>query len=403
MNKRLLTFTLLTTTLLLTASAQKEGFDYKIYGQIRNDIYYNSRQNYESADGALLSYPKAKDMDPQGADINGVSSLNMYNMHTRLGVDVTGPKLGKISTSAKVEFDFRGNSTTLGIVRMRHAYLKLDLNQSSLILGQTWHPLNNTMRAELINLNVGAPYQPLARVPQIQYQYLDPTIMLRVAASWQAQVAAMGPGNVRSREYLRNSKLPELFASIDVHDAHSTLGVAVHYMSIVPRLVSDQGYKVNEHVNSLTLEAHGRYQHKLLTIYAKSFLSQNFNFANTLGGYGVTNTNPVTGEKEYAPLRISHSWLNIMYGKKWRGGVFFGYLKNLGATKEVSELVGQGTNVDQLATASAEITYNIPNWKFGLEYSYTNAWYGKADTKGRVKDTYDVGNNRLVFVAIFQF
>lgn len=92
-----------------------------------------------------------------------------------------------------------------------------------------------------------------------------------------------------------------------------------------------------------------------------------------------------------------------MYGSKWRGGVFLGYLKNLGASKEVTELTGVGTNIDRLATASAELTYNIPHWKFGMEYNYTTAWYGTPDNKGRVKDTYDVNNHRLVMTAIFNF
>jgi len=405
MNKRLLTLFLLICASFISAFAQKSGFSYKFYGQVRTDFYYNSRQNNESVDGALLSFPKAKSLDPAGEDINDGSNFNMYNMHTRLGIDVTGPTFadGKIKTSAKVELDFRGNSTNLGIVRMRHAYFQVNWGHSMLQAGQTWHPLNNTVSTELMNLNVGAPYQPLGRVPQIHFQWTDDVFKLRAAALWQAQVAAMGPGNTRSREYLRNSKLPELFASVDVHDANSTLGIAVHYMSMVPRLKSDEGYKVDERVNGLTLEAHGRYKHDLLTISAKSFISQNVNFLNTLGGYGVKSTDAKTGKKTYAPLRISHSWLNIMYGSKWRGGVFMGYLKNLGASKEVSELVGVGTNVDQLATASAELTYNIPGWKFGLEYNFTNAWYGTADSKARIKNTYTVNNHRLLFAALFIF
>jgi len=402
MNKRFL-ITAMAIFTALGSFAQKEGFSYKFYGQVRNDIYFNSRQNNESVDGALLSFPKAKNLDPAGDDINGVSTLNFYNMHTRLGIDVTGPSLGQWKTSAKVELDFRGSSSTLGIVRMRHAYLQVANGGSSIIAGQTWHPLNNTVSTELMNLNVGAPYQPLGRAPQIHYQYLDKSIKFRAAMIWQAQVAAMGPGNTRSREYLRNSKLPELFASFDVHDATSTLGVAVHYMSIIPTLKTDEGYKTTSRVNGLTLEAHGRYQKDLLTIAAKTFLSQNFNHANTLGGYGVSSYDSRTGKEEYTPLRISHSWLNIMYGKKWRGGAFLGYLKNLGATKEVTDLVGVGTNVDQLATASAELTYNIPGWKFGIEYNYTTAWYGTPDSKARVKNTYDVTNHRLVFAALYIF
>ena len=402
MNKKLFITTLVFCT-TMTGLAQKKDFSYRFYGQVRNDIYFNTRQNNESVDGALLSYPKDKELDPSGKDLNGVSNLNLYNMHTRLGIDVTGPTLGKIKTSANIEFDFRGNSTNLGIVRMRHAYLNLAMGSHSLLIGQTWHPLNNTLRAELMNLNVGAPYQPLNRSPQIRYQYRDKLVMFRAAAVWQAQMASTGP-NGASREYLRNSKIPELFASFDVHDGgQSYLGVSVHYLSIVPRLKSDEGYKVSERVNGLTLEAHGKYQKDKFTIAAKTFLSENFTQANTLGGYGVTKKDPRTGEQEYAPIRLSHSWINIMYGSKWRGGAFGGYLKNLGASKNVTDLVGKGTNLDQMYTLSAEMTYNIPNWKFGMEYNFTNAFYGTNDAKGKVKNTHGVSNHRLVASVLFMF
>ena len=122
-----------------------------------------------------------------------------------------------------------------------------------------------------------------------------------------------------------------------------------------------------------------------------------------MGGYGSTSVNNETDEREYSPLRISHSWLNVMYGTKWRGGVFFGYLKNLGASKEVFNLYGTGTNVDQLTNASVELTYNIPHWKIGAEYSLTTAWYGTNDDKGKVYDTHDVSNNRFVISALYSF
>ena len=31
--------------------AQKKGFDYKFYGQVRTDLFYNSRANSETVDG----------------------------------------------------------------------------------------------------------------------------------------------------------------------------------------------------------------------------------------------------------------------------------------------------------------------------------------------------------------
>ena len=160
MNKKLfITTSVFCTT--MTGLAQKKDFSYRFYGQVRNDIYFNTRQNNESVDGALLSYPKDKELDPSGKDLNGVSNLNLYNMHTRLGVDVTGPTLGKIKTSANIEFDFRGNSTNLGIVRMRHAYLNLAMGSHSLLIGQTWHRTDEPDRRRSLPAIEPFPTNPL--------------------------------------------------------------------------------------------------------------------------------------------------------------------------------------------------------------------------------------------------
>ena len=69
-----------------------------------------------------------------------------------------------------------------------------------------------------------------------------------------------------------------------------------------------------------------------------------------------------------------------------------------------AQLYGTGTNLDQLVTAGAELTYNVPHWKFGLEYTLSSAWYGSLNTSsGKIKDTHAVCNNRIVAVAMFMF
>ena len=116
------------------------------------------------------------------------------------------------------------------------------------------------------------------------------------------------------------------------------------------------------------------------------------------------------GEQKYTPIRFSSSWLNVVYGQKWKPGVFVGYAKNLGTSDELyapdgkAQLYGTGTNLDQLVTAGAELTYNVPHWKFGLEYTLSSAWYGSLNTSsGKIKDTHAVCNNRIVAVAMFMF
>jgi ethanolamine utilization cobalamin adenosyltransferase len=50
------------TFLLLSAKsfAQDKDFNYKFYGQIRTDFYYNSRANEETVDGLFYMYPQRK-------------------------------------------------------------------------------------------------------------------------------------------------------------------------------------------------------------------------------------------------------------------------------------------------------------------------------------------------------
>ncbi len=412
--------TTLTTLFLLAipfaAHAQQiKDFTYKIYGMVRNDYFFNSRQNEETVEGIFLMFPKDHAHDPLGHDINAHSESSLYNLHTRLGVDLTGPEIWGAKTGAKVEFDFRGSGSTFAVIRLRHAYATLDWGHNKWLLGQTWHPLYGTVAPELMNLNMGAPFQPFNRAPMIQYSYAPKNLLLRASVLWQAQYLSVGP-NGKSRDYIHNSNIPEMFLGLDYQDATWTAGAGLHFSSLVPRLsssmptpFSDQGpnnkvnYKVSERINGLTGEVHFKYKDKKLMVAGKSVISSNLTQCSSVGGYGVTSRDEVTGEQEYAPLRVSQSWLNVMYGTKWRGGVFLGYLKNLGASKEGTDLIGTGTNLDQLAAANFELTYNIPHWKIGAEYSLTTAWYGTNDAKGKVRDTHDVANHRLVVSALYSF
>lgn len=137
-----------------------QDFKFKFYGQIRTDFYYNSRANEETVDGLFYMYPKDKVRDPEGNDLNSTPNSNFYTLYSRLGVDVAGPKLGTAKTSAKVEVDFRGTGTSYSVIRLRHAYLNLDWGKSALLLGQNWHPLFGDVSPQILNLSVGAPFQP---------------------------------------------------------------------------------------------------------------------------------------------------------------------------------------------------------------------------------------------------
>ena len=85
-------YSFLFTLLLLSASsfAQNKDFSYKFYGQVRTDLYYNSRANEETVDGLFYMYPKDKIYDTDGKDLNATANGSFYTLYTRLGVDVQG-------------------------------------------------------------------------------------------------------------------------------------------------------------------------------------------------------------------------------------------------------------------------------------------------------------------------
>lgn len=397
------------------AMAQKKGFGYKFYGQVRADLFYNTRTNSETVDGLFYMYPLDKLPDADGNDLNDQGNGNLYALYSRVGVDVAGPMLGKARTSAKVEVDFRGSGTSYSLFRLRHAYFNLDWGTSALLVGQTWHPLYGDVAPEILNLNMGAPFQPFSRAPQVRYRFTRKHFQLTASAIWQSQYLSVGPASdkagetstSKSQNFIKNSCVPEFYVGMDYRRPELIAGAGVHVSSIRPRtksVVGSDTYKVDERVTGVSAEAHLKYTHERFLLSAKSVLGTNLTQTSTVGGYGITSVDPRTGEQTYTPLRTSATWLNVAYGKTWRPALFFGYLKNLGASTEVSDVLGTGTNLDQLLNATAELTYNRGNWKLGAEYSLCNAWYGdEFSAKAKALSSHTVMNHRVVMTAIYQF
>ena len=403
---------------LFASAEDTDAFSFKFYGQIRADLFYNSRSNSETVDGLFYMYPRDHKYDDFGNDLNAKPDGSLYTMYSRLGVNVTGPKLagGKIATSGCIEVDFRGGGTNYYMIRLRQAYLNLAWNKSQLLVGQTWHPFYGDVAPEILNLNMGAPYQPFSRAPQIRYRFTDNAFRLTATLLWQSQYLSVGPASnvsmetatAKSQNYIKNSCVPEIAIGLDYKEDKWIAGIGADITSIVPRTQAEYNgkvAKVTERITSLSAEAHLKFKSAKWLVAAKTVLGNNFTQASGVGGYAITGIDEVTGEQQYAPVKVSASWLNVAYGDKWRPALFLGYLKNLGAGKPVMGILGTGVGdgLDRLATATAELTYNLPHWKFGMEYMLCNAWYGTIGDKGKVQDTHSVMNHRVVMTAIFQF
>lgn len=388
--------------------AQKKNISYKFYGQVRGDLFYNSRANSETVDGLFYLYPKDHKYDADGRDLNATPNGSFYLLYSRLGLDVTGPMIGKAKSSAKLEVDFRGSGSNWAVLRIRHAYVNLDWGKSAVLVGQTWHPLFGDVSPQMLNLCTGAPFQPFNRSPQIRYRYTSGGgFQLTGSVLWQLQYLSDGP-NGKSEEYIKNSCVPEVYVGADYKKNGWIAGAGMEMLSLTPRqqsTVLDNVYKVDERITALSFEAHTKYVGNDWVVAAKTLLASNLTQCSMLGGYAVTDINERTGEQKYTPYRHSMTWVNIVYGKKWKPGIFVGYLKNLGTGKDiVGSTYGVGLDVDQLFTTNIQLSYNLPHWKFGFEYTPSVAWYGDMNAKnGKIENTHSVTNHRILGVMLYMF
>ena len=405
---RRITLLLVGMLALFSTTAQRKNFTYKFYGFVRGDLFYNSRANMAPIDGNFYLYPLDKSFDADGKDLNATPNGSFYTFTSRLGLDVTGPDIGKARSSAKIETDFGGFSGSNTMLRIRQAYVNLDWGKSAVLVGQTWHPLFGDVSPQMLNLSTGAPFQPFNRSPQIRYRYTSGKgLQLTGAVLWQLQYLSAGP-NGKSEEYIKNSCIPEVYVSADYKVDGLIAGVGMEVLSLKPRqqtTVDDRVYKVNERVTSLSFEAHAKYMTQDWVIAGKTLLASNLTQACMLGGYAVTSVDPRTGEQEYTPYRHSMTWLNVVYGKKWKPGIFVGYLKNLGTGKTIAgPTYGVGLEVDQVFTTNLQLSYNLPHWKLGVEYSPSLAWYGDMNAEnGKIENTHSVTNHRVLGVLIYMF
>lgn len=151
----------------------------KVYGFLRLDaIYDDSRPN----DTQVIAYVRSEDSSAGpaiGAKKND-EDLTIHGRLTRLGLDFDGGKVTVIDEAAltgKLEFDFYNlpSSDSRAAVRMRHAWLKLNWGEFSLLAGQREDviaPIFPIVNADLVMWGAGNLGD---RRPQIRPEWSDGT------------------------------------------------------------------------------------------------------------------------------------------------------------------------------------------------------------------------------------
>ena len=215
------------------SSSEKE-WNVSIYGFARTDFIWDSRKSAFTREGQLNLYPLDVVLDANGKDINAAAQSNFLSITSRLGVKAKGPNVWGAKTSSIMEADFYGNveGGTIGLLRLRHAYVNLEWSKTSLTLGQTWYPqFIPEVFPGVANFNTAILFNPFGWATQAKIkQILSNEVSLTLTAYKEREFPAPGPGTQNSASI--NSVLPSLNAQIQYKAKNTILGLGAEYKSL---------------------------------------------------------------------------------------------------------------------------------------------------------------------------
>ena len=376
----------------------------KFSGFVKTDLMLDSRQTIAAREGHFLLYPKSKNEDSKGNDINAGLNMNILAIQTRLKGTITGPDAFGAKTGGIIEAAFFGHSNSdVNGFRLRHAFFTLTWDRTSLLIGQFWHPMFVTdVFPGTVSFNTGAPFQPFSRNPQIRLTRTTGHLKLIAAAMSQRDFTSTGPDGSGSA-YLRNAGIPNLHLQLQLKAGGNLFGVGSDWKILNPRLKTPAGYKNEEKVNSVSILGYARFNLPNLTWKVEGVMGNNLTDHLMLGGFGTKTIDETTEQETYVPTGVYSFWTDISTGKSVALGCFAGYTKNTGASDELLSCWGRGLNIDVIYRVAPRIMWNSGRTRIATELEYTAASYGTGDSKGVVENAEFVNNVRLLLAAYYFF
>ncbi|MBN8707356.1 MAG: hypothetical protein J0L62_15905 [Bacteroidetes bacterium] len=411
MKAYLITLMVLGST-LVQAQNDQQSFGISFSGFVKTDAFYDSRQTVTLREGHLNLYPQPNSPDFNGKDINGSPTVNMLSIQTRLHGKITGPDALGAKTSGVIEGEFFGHSEAdVNGFRLRHSFVKLDWPNSSLLVGQTWHPMFIAeMFPGVVSFNTGAPFQPFSRNPQIRFSYSVNNIKAIVAAVSQRDFTSNGPDGFSST-YLRNSVIPNLHLQVQYSADGNLIGAGLDYKKLTPRLAtsktaSSPKFVTDQSVAGFAGIGYVKLQLDPVVIKTEVVIGSNLSDHLMLGGYAVQSVNDSTSAETYTPIQVFSVWGELSTGTTFETGIFAGYTKNLGAEGNINgSYYGRGTTISHVFRVSPRLVWNSGKTRIATELEYTQAGYGTTNNqrKGIVENIVVVSNYRLLLAVYYFF
>jgi hypothetical protein len=397
---------------------EEKEFGMKISGFVKNDFFYDTRQTVASREGHFLLWPEPVVEDENGEDINAGANFNMLALQSRLSFAVTGPDALGARTSGLIEGDFYAQANdNIHLLRLRHAFVKLNWTHLEVLAGQYWNPLFITKCfPATISFNTGVPLNSYARNPQIRVSYTLGGLNFMAAALSQRDYASIGPEG-ESSQYLRNSAVPDMHFQVQYgfsNDAGTGLlaGAAVAYKTLVPRLSNTnllgEIYRLDEKVSGITILGFLKLTATPLTVKMQARYGENISDLLAISGFAVREVTDLrTGQSEYTPLKSWTVWAEVHTNGNPQLGIFGGLTLNNGTRKEMSSTLnhvyGRETNIRSLYRISPRVLYQAGKVSLGLELEYTSAEYGSDYDTFYIPATTTAVANLRVLTSVYYF
>ncbi len=383
----------------------KNEFGISFSGYVRTDFFYDTRQTVSLREGHFLLYPANELLDKNGEDINAKMNFNLLSIQTRVTGKITGPEFLGAKTSGTIEAEFFGTSDAdVNGVRMRHAFVNLKWPSTSLLIGQTWHPLFIAeMYPLVVSFNTGVPFLPFARCPQVKLTQSFGNVNLIAAIASERDFNSNGP-NGFSSSYLRNSGIPEMHLQLQYKTENLLLGAAADYKVVQPRLVTLKNNKTDETIGGFTTIGYLKFTAAPVTFSLQGIYGQNATDIMMLGGYAVKSVDSTTGVEKYTTLNSYSVWSEVYFGKELQFGLFGGYSKNLGSSDNIiGSPFTRVSNIDAVFRVAPRLQYTCGSTRFAGELEYTSAGYGTIDKNGKVINPKNINNTRILLAVYYFF
>jgi len=393
----------------------------------RIDMAFDTRRSVCTDDGSTILFPLPPDYDSNGNDINADEFFGLSPSVSKISLKVSDVKVKGCEFGAYLESDFTGvidstgtSTNTIGLLKMRYAFITAKWAKTKLIIGNALHPIYpEHCSPNTVNFNGGMPMASYARYPLIGGYRMWDKLTLGATLYSEFLFQSLGPIGF-SRTYIRRGLMPGICLTAEWTPQDFIFGALFNWWRIEPANYTSPAsdatkkYVTEAKVTSMIGSVWAGFKIGDLRINNQVLYGQNGPAFDSLGGYAVSCLNETTGACTYTNIKFASGWSDWEYTKHatLTPGFFIGLSKSLGSgskpvyldpTTHKPTFYGFDDDLDQVFRFAPRITTKFYDIFVGFEVDWSKAWFGAMDCCGKHPQTTAVSAIRFLLQTHAEF